>query len=70
MFNPIFKENAQGRKHPGSSAFAEQELLRHRKLKYIIQKEKNGHETFNNSHNYHENHDEIELYQGNSKRGT
>ena len=27
MFNPIFKENVQGRKHPGSCAFAEPELL-------------------------------------------
>ena len=28
MFNPIFKENVQGREHPGSCAFAEPELLR------------------------------------------
>ena len=27
MFNPIFKKNVQGRKHPGSCAFAEPELL-------------------------------------------
>ena len=27
MFNPIFKENVQGRKYPGSCAFAEAELL-------------------------------------------
>ena len=27
MFNPIFKENVQGQKHPGSCAFAEPELL-------------------------------------------
>ena len=27
MFNPIFKENVQGRKYPGSCAFAELELL-------------------------------------------
>ena len=27
MFNPIFKENVQGRKHPVSCAFAEPELL-------------------------------------------
>ena len=26
MFKPIFKENVQGRKHPGSCAFAEPEL--------------------------------------------
>ena len=28
MFNPIFKENVQERKHPGSCAFAEPALLR------------------------------------------
>ena len=27
MLNPIFKENAQGQKHPGSCAFAEPDLL-------------------------------------------
>ena len=27
VFNPIFKENVQGWKHPGSCAFAEPELL-------------------------------------------
>ena len=27
MFNPLFKEKVQGRKHPGSCAFAEPELL-------------------------------------------
>ena len=27
MFNPIFKENVQEQKHPGSCAFAEPELL-------------------------------------------
>ena len=27
MFNPIFKKNVQGQKHPGSWAFAEPELL-------------------------------------------
>ena len=26
MFNPIFKEKVQGRKHPGNCAFAESEL--------------------------------------------
>ena len=31
MFNPIFKENVQGQKHPGSCAFAEPELLIERK---------------------------------------
>ena len=33
MFNPVFKENVQGRKHPGSCAFAEPELLCYRKPK-------------------------------------
>ena len=37
MFNPIFKENVQGRKHPGSCAFAESEPLSYRKLKHIVQ---------------------------------
>ena len=27
ILNPIFKENVQGQKHPGSCAFAEPELL-------------------------------------------
>ena len=27
MFNPLFKENVQGKKHPGNCAFAEPELL-------------------------------------------
>ena len=27
MFNPIFKGNVQGQKHPGSCVFAEPELL-------------------------------------------
>ena len=30
MFNPIFNENVQGRKHPGSRAFAEPELFIYR----------------------------------------
>ena len=42
MVNPIFKENGQGRKHPGSCAFAEQELLSYRKPKHVVQNEKNG----------------------------
>ena len=33
MFNPISMENVQGRKHPGSCAFAEPELLMQRKPK-------------------------------------
>ena len=49
MFNPIFKENVQGRKHPG--------------------KVKNGHKDPNDTHIYHdENRDEIEFYQGISKK--
>ena len=68
MFNPIFKVNIQGQKHPGSCAFAEPALFSYRKPKRIVQSEKNGHKNPNNSHNYHdENHDEIEFYQGSSK---
>ena len=68
MLNPIFKENVQARKHPGTCAFAEPELLSYRKPKRVFQNEKSGHKYPNNSHNYHdENHDEIELYQGNIK---
>ena len=71
MFNPIFKENVQRWKHPGSCAIAESNLLSYRKSKRVVQNEKNGHKNPNNSRNYHdENHDEIDLYQGNSKIGT
>ena len=46
---------------------AELELFSYRKPKHVVQNEKNG----NNYHNYHdENHDEIVLYQRNSKRST
>ena len=38
MFNPILQENFQGRKHPGSCAFAEPDLLRYRKPRSVIQK--------------------------------
>ena len=59
MLNPIFKESVQGRKHPGSCAFAEQVLLVYRKPKSVVQKEKNGHKNTDISYNYHdENHDE------------
>ena len=70
MSNPIFKENVQGRKHPGSCAFVEPELHSYRKPKREVQNEKNGDKTPNNNHYDDENHDEIELYQGNSKRST
>ena len=43
IFNPIFKENVQGREHPGSGAFAETEILSYRKSKSVDQKVKNGH---------------------------
>ena len=60
MFNPIFKENVQGRKHPASCQFAEPELLRYKNPKRVVQNEKDGHENPNNSHIYDdENHDEI-----------
>ena len=41
------------------------ELLTFRKPKFVFQNKNNAHENPNNSHNYH---DEIELYQGISKR--
>ena len=60
MFNPTFKENVQGRKHPWNCAFAETELLSYKKPKRVVQNEKNGHKNPNNSHNYHdENYDET-----------
>ena len=68
MFNPIFKENVQRRKHQGSCAFAELELF---KAKRVVQKVIKCHKSPNDSHNYHdENHDEIEFYLGNSNRTT
>ena len=71
MFNPIFKENIQGQKHPGRCTFAKLELLNYGKPKFGVQNEKNGHTNPNDSHNYHdENHDEIELCQGNSQMRT
>ena len=39
MFNPIFKENVQGRKHPGSCAFEELEILSSGKPKRVVQNE-------------------------------
>ena len=69
MFNPIFKENVQGRTDPDNCVFAEPVLLSYRKPKHVDHNEKNGHKNPNNSHNYHgENHDEIVLYQGTSKK--
>ena len=66
MFNPVFKDNVQGQKHPRSCAFAEPELLSYRKPERV---QKNGHKNPNHSHKYHNEYDdEIELYQGNSKR--
>ena len=49
MFNPIFKENVHGRKHPGTCAFAEPELLSYRKPTPIVPDVKDGHK----NHNYH-----------------
>ena len=71
MFNPIFKENVQRWKYPGSCEFAEPELLNYRKVKLVVQNEKNDHKSPNNSHNfYDESHDEIELYKAISRRST
>ena len=36
MFNTIFKENVQGRKHSGSCAFAKPELHSYRKPKSVV----------------------------------
>ena len=55
----MFKGNVQGWKHPGRCAFAEQELLSHRKPKWVVQNKKHAHKNPNNSHYYH---DEIEIY--------
>ena len=60
MFNPIFKGNAQGRKHPGKWAFVEPELLRDRKRKYILQNKENGYKNPSNNHNHH---GEVTLYE-------
>ena len=38
MFNPIFKENVQGRKHPRSCAFAESEPLIYWKSKVLTKR--------------------------------
>ena len=68
MFHPIFKADVQGWKHPKICAFAEPELLSYRKPKRVVQNEKDDHKDFHNIQNHHgENHDEKELYQGNSK---
>ena len=67
MFSPKFKGNVQGRKHSGSCAFAEPELVTFRKPKCVIQNKNNVHKNLNNSHNYY---DEIELFEGVSNRNT
>ena len=67
MFNPIYKGNVQGRKHPGVCAFDVPELLCYGKSKRVVQNKKNSHKNPSNSQNYH---DEIELYEGISKRNT
>ena len=66
MFNPIFKANVQ-RKHPVRCALAETELFSDRKPKCVVQNKNNGHKNPNDSYNHH---NEIELYQGISKRNT
>ena len=61
MFNPIFKQNVQMQKHPGSICRTRTAYVK--KALSVDQKVINGHENFNDSHNYHdENHDEIEFY--------
>ena len=44
MFNIIFNENIQKRKHQESCAFAEPELFSYRKPKREVQNERNGHQ--------------------------
>ena len=63
MFNPTFKGNIQGRKHPGKFAFAKPELICFRKPKRVVQNKNNGHKNPNDSHNY-------KTCQGVSKRNT
>ena len=71
MLNPIFKENVQERKHPGSCAFAEPEQLSHKKSKNVVQKVQNGQKNPNNSHKYYdENRDKIKFYQGTSNESA
>ena len=53
----------------GVAPLQNHELQSYKKPKIVVQKEKNDIKNPNNNHNYHdENHDEIELYQGNSKK--
>ena len=57
MFNPIFKENVQWRKHLHlqNQNYLCKESVDHKVI--------NGHKNPNDSHNYHdENHVEIEFY--------
>ena len=54
MFNSIFKENVQGRKHHGSCACAQPGLISYRKPKPVVQKVLNGYKIPNNNHNYHD----------------
>ena len=43
MFNPIFKRNVQGWKHPGRCAYVQPELLTFTKPKCVIHNKNNGH---------------------------
>ena len=70
MFNPIFKENVQGRYIQGVAHLQNQNYLVTENLK-CSSKVKNGHKHPIDSHNYHdENQDDIESYQGNSNRSS
>ena len=69
MFNPIFKENVQGRNIQGVVHLQNENYLCKASLKY--QKVINGHKNPSDSHNYpDENHDKIEFYLGNSDSST
>ena len=54
MFNPIIEENVQGQKHPGRYVVADPDLPSHKKPKYVVQNEWNGHKNLNNRRNHQE----------------
>ena len=73
MCNPIFQANVRGRNIQVVAHLQNHNyLISHRKLESVVQKVKKwplkSRPTIDNYHN--ENHDEIEFYQGNSKRST
>ena len=67
MFDPIFRGNVQGRKHPVIRALAGPELVSYNKPKCVLQNKNNGHTNRNDEYKYQ---GEIELYQGTQVKGT